>query len=167
MDVFSPPTPRFRTAPTPFRYASIPAPYKSLSVRQPWASLIASGMKTIEARSWYTTYRGELLLCASARPKTWGLPTGVAICLVDVVDCRTMTEADEAHAGCLCDGGDGVPLYAWVLERIRPVEPVPVKGRLSFFEVPRELIVCTSSHDRSLAKFQNDFTQAGWPRVAI
>jgi hypothetical protein len=35
---------------------SLPA----LSVRQPWASMIISGMKTVELRSWPTNYRGWL-----------------------------------------------------------------------------------------------------------
>jgi hypothetical protein len=35
---------------------SLPA----LSIRQPWASMIISGMKTIELRSWQTTHRGWL-----------------------------------------------------------------------------------------------------------
>lgn len=37
---------------------------KALSVRQPWAWAIVSGHKTIENRSWQTTYRGPLLIHA-------------------------------------------------------------------------------------------------------
>ena len=37
---------------------------KALSLWQPWASLIALGVKTIETRSWSTTYRGPLLIHA-------------------------------------------------------------------------------------------------------
>jgi hypothetical protein len=33
---------------------------QTLSIRQPWASMIISGMKTIELRSWQTSYRGWL-----------------------------------------------------------------------------------------------------------
>lgn len=39
---------------------------KCLSVRQPWASIIASGYKRYEFRTWATAYRGPLLICASA-----------------------------------------------------------------------------------------------------
>ena len=35
-----------------------------LTVRQPFASLIALGVKTIEARSWSTDYRGPLIIQA-------------------------------------------------------------------------------------------------------
>ncbi len=37
---------------------------KALSLWEPWASLIRTGAKTIETRSWPTNYRGKLLLCA-------------------------------------------------------------------------------------------------------
>jgi hypothetical protein len=39
---------------------------KALSLLQPWASLVIMGAKTIETRSWQTTYRGELLIHASS-----------------------------------------------------------------------------------------------------
>jgi hypothetical protein len=37
---------------------------KALTVRQPWASLIACGAKTIETRSWRTSYRGPIAIHA-------------------------------------------------------------------------------------------------------
>ena len=44
---------------------------KTLSIRQPFASLICRGIKTIENRSWDTTYRGRLLIHASGKPLAW------------------------------------------------------------------------------------------------
>ena len=44
---------------------------KTLSIRQPFASLICRGIKTIENRSWDTTYRGQLLIHASGKPLAW------------------------------------------------------------------------------------------------
>jgi hypothetical protein len=41
---------------------------KALTLYQPWASLVAAGAKTIETRSWSTTYRGRLAIHAGARP---------------------------------------------------------------------------------------------------
>jgi hypothetical protein len=38
---------------------------KAISLWQPWASLIATGAKTIETRSWETKYRGPLVICAA------------------------------------------------------------------------------------------------------
>lgn len=40
---------------------------KALSLWQPYASLIAIGAKTIETRSWATSYRGPLMILASKR----------------------------------------------------------------------------------------------------
>ena len=35
---------------------------KVITVRQPWATLLATGKKRIETRSWKTKYRGELYI---------------------------------------------------------------------------------------------------------
>jgi len=109
--------------------------YKALSVKQPWASLIATGEKTIETRTWPTSYRGELLICSSAKPRIAGKPAGVTMCLCRLVACRPMTWRDEQAACCERYAG----AYAWVLADIRPVEHVPVKGRLGIFEIEVEV----------------------------
>jgi len=92
--------------------------YKALSVKQPWASRIADGSKRIEYRSWQTHYRGDLLICATARPVIAGLPRGVALCLVDLLDCY------ENENG-----------WSWRLGNVRLIRPFPVKGRLRLYEV--------------------------------
>lgn len=43
---------------------------KSISLHEPWASLIRTGAKTWETRSWKTNYRGPLLICAAKKPLT-------------------------------------------------------------------------------------------------
>jgi hypothetical protein len=43
---------------------------KALSLWQPWASLIAVEAKKYETRSWETSYRGPLLICAAKR-RVW------------------------------------------------------------------------------------------------
>lgn len=40
---------------------------KTLTLHQPWASLVALGVKTIETRSWSTSYRGPLAIHAGLR----------------------------------------------------------------------------------------------------
>ena len=40
---------------------------KAFSLWQPWASAIAAGLKTIETRSWGTSYRGPLAIHAAKR----------------------------------------------------------------------------------------------------
>lgn len=46
---------------------------KALSIKQPWASLIIEGLKDIENRSWKTSFRGTVLVHATA--KTAGIPS--------------------------------------------------------------------------------------------
>lgn len=111
---------------------------KALTVRQPWASLIAQGKKTIEIRSWSTKYRGRLLITASAK-KCNGLPTGCTICTVDLLDCRPLTPADLA-AACMQDM-DPAGLYAWVLDNPTPLQNQPIKGRLSIWTAPPDLVI--------------------------
>jgi len=110
--------------------------YHALAVRQPYASLIAVGKKTVEVRSRRWKYRGPVIICASARPAKLPtskeghfLPAGVAIGLVDMVDCRPLVKADM-WAACLqadftfqeLDGS-----FAWVLANPREIEPIPGK----------------------------------------
>lgn len=114
---------------------------KALSVMNPWAQWIADGKKTIERRTWDTQYRGPLLICSS---KGWDrgaiTPTeardlkyryGVALCVVDLVDVRELTEDDTHHSLCAYEAG----CFAWVLKNPRPVAPIAVKGRLGLFDV--------------------------------
>lgn len=107
---------------------------KALSVKQPWANLIASGAKTVETRTWATPYRGDLLIVSSKAPAIE--PAGKALAIVELVDCRPMTRADEALAKCPFYPN----AYAWVLRRIRPLRPFPVQGGLGIYdtELPAE-----------------------------
>lgn len=113
---------------------------KALSVRQPHADRIALGLKTIEMRSKPTHHRGPLLICVSSQPRIEGRPHGVALCLVNVADCRPLRKDDEHSTG--------VPYapnhYAWVIDKVVPLEsigikPFPVKGALGFYNVDLDL----------------------------
>ncbi len=127
---------------------------KAISLKQPWATWVALGLKTIETRTWKTKHRGDLLICASKRvdkdavelavetgypPYEKGaFPTGIAVAIVTVVDCRVMMPADTASA--LCSPTPG--RYAWPLENIRPIYPFEVKGALSIFEINTDCVHC-------------------------
>ena len=114
---------------------------KALSVRQPWASLIASGRKSIELRSWSTKYRGHVVILAGSG--VWrGTghpigPRGVSLCIVDLVDVRAATEGD-ADAACIAPP----PAFgfAWVIANPREIRQVPVKGRLGLYSVDDALL---------------------------
>lgn len=118
---------------------------KALSVKQPWAGYITVDQKLIETRTWATNYRGEILICSSLKPDN-SIPfnlwpskkfstLGVAMCLVDLVDCVPLEPKHESFA--MCEAYDG---YAWILENIRPVKQIPIKGQLRIFNVPDEAI---------------------------
>jgi hypothetical protein len=115
---------------------------KAISIREPWASLIHSGKKTIETRTWKTNYRGPLLLCASKKPNQIEIVpglisqssviAGMAFATCNLVDIRPMTFEDQKPA---C-----VYIYdnanSWILEDIKPINPrFEVKGKLSLFDV--------------------------------
>jgi len=107
---------------------------KALSVRQPYANQILSGQKSIEVRSWPTRHRGELLIvsCAARRGNQYGGPYGVSLCVATLADCRPMTKRDETAAMSALPG-EGA--WAWVLTDVRPVEQIPVTGRLGIYEL--------------------------------
>lgn len=44
---------------------------KTLSVQQPYATLICSGVKTVENRTWTTNHRGKILIHASGDAWAW------------------------------------------------------------------------------------------------
>lgn len=129
---------------------------KAITIKQPWASLIVSGLKDIENRTWKTNFRGRVLIHAAKTPvkdgwsalnkeqldkvsgyedKLYGsnedLPNGAIIGSVDVVDCV------KNHPSPWAIEGD----YNWVLAN--PVmfpEPITgVKGKLSFWDYDGEL----------------------------
>ena len=121
---------------------------KALSVKQPWASLIASGKKTIETRTWRTFYRGPLLIVASRKPiislgpggvhligMVAGhkvLPSGVAVCRCELINVRPKKKDDDEVAAC-CGFYDGA--YAWVLGDIRITHHFMVRGKPGLYDV--------------------------------
>ena len=104
---------------------------RALSVRQPYADLLVQGKKTMEVRSYQTRHRGPLLICSTARPVLDGHALGHAIGIVEVVGCRLM-EPSDAAAAC-ADYQPGA--YVWIVEQGRAIEPFPVKGRQTQFEI--------------------------------
>ena len=102
---------------------------KAISLKQPWANLVACGYKTLETRTWTTSYRGELLICSSASGEIE--PTGCALALVNLVDCREMEDGD-AEAACILRYPEA---KVFVLEDIRLLQPFPVRGSLNIYDL--------------------------------
>lgn len=120
----------------------------AITLRQPYASLVASGVKQIETRSWSTRHRGPLAIHAAlctmdveAALKCFrrsNLPRGRIVCIVELVDCREMTEdfikgvpPEEFAVGLYQPGR-----WAWMFsETIRVFDPpVPARGALRIWE---------------------------------
>jgi hypothetical protein len=121
---------------------------KALAVREPWATLIASGRKTIEVRTWRTNYRGPLVIVASGKVERevcerFGVtpqPSTLAA-LVDLVDVRRL-RARDARAACM----PPIPpwrdeFFAWILTRPRAlVRRSFTRSRLMTFEISARLV---------------------------
>jgi len=113
---------------------------KALSLTQPYANFIWRGLKTIETRTWKTNFRGTLLICSTKAKvlNTKGCviePRGMALCVVDVIDCRRMERKDEEQA-CILWRDD---LWMWPLVKIRRIKPFPVKGQQRIFNIDCEV----------------------------
>lgn len=96
---------------------------KALSLRADYAFDVLLGQKTTEYRSWNTNYRGDLLICSTAR-KIKGCIEGHALCVVKIIDVFKFSDNT----------------YAWKLEYMNPIKPFKVKGQQRMFNVDDKLI---------------------------
>lgn len=134
-----------------------------LSLMQPWATLVVSGAKRCETRTWQTAHRGPLAIHASRRfPESArllclqepfrsalmragfrqpaDLPMGVVLGAVEMLDCLPVPEvaarlADDPIE--LAFGDYQLGRWVWQFADPRPlVFPLPATGRLGLFTVP-------------------------------
>jgi activating signal cointegrator 1 len=138
---------------------------KALSLTQPWASLIVTGAKQIETRSWFTSYRGQLLIHAAKGFPRWAketadeedfrnglngltwqqLPTSAILCRVELMACVKTTEVDKLRTAGIVPqiqelkfGDYAEGRWAWGLRLIEVfAEPIPAKGALGLWEFNR------------------------------
>lgn len=139
---------------------------KVISIKEPFATLITNGTKKIETRSWKTNYRGELFIHASRKnlakefltnefvvnlTKNMDMNYGNIICKCNLVDCIYMDEKfinyikqNPIEYNC---GEYKIGRYAWVMEDVEPIYPIPAKGQLNIwnFDGEYELINKTRS----------------------
>ena len=126
---------------------------KALSIRQPWAELILQGRKTIELRTWQTHYRGRIAIHASQTVReeacvAYGLDPARVIrgALVGTVELVDILALDEAAWEVLRDQHLLLrdfpgPMFGWRLKNPQHLpQPIPVRGRMSLFNVPDEVI---------------------------
>lgn len=129
---------------------------KIISIRQPWASLIVTGLKDVENRTWSTRYRGPILIHASQRadsiasdemerrfdvgpppaPPLLGGIVGVA----EIVDCVQL-HPSKWYAGEYVDRhGERKNHWALVLKNARTLTFVACKGQLGIRAAPLALL---------------------------
>lgn len=110
---------------------------KALSIHPYYASAIVTGEKTVECRTWKTNYRGDIVICSTAK-KIKGTIPAHALAVVRLADVVPFQRKHLKPA--LMTPADYEPnLYAWLLEDVRIIKPVPVKGKLSLWEYTGEI----------------------------
>lgn len=121
---------------------------KAITITEPWASMIAKGFKKIETRSWPTSYRGKIAIHAGkGKPnRDWvgnvpemmnlidnDIHPGCIIAYADLIGCEKMTKemidnVKKNHAEYI-SGIYEPGRYAFILDNIQPVTPIPTKGK--------------------------------------
>lgn len=119
-----------------------------LSIRQPWISLILSGQKSIEVRSWSTKYRGTLWLhaarfldkdlCHVFGIRSEDVERGVVIGRCQLRQCieftsRSWSELRHQH---LNAGPIESKKFGWYLSDVQAVRPIPFAGKLGLMKLP-------------------------------
>ena len=142
---------------------------KTITIKQPWADLICSGLKDVENRTWPTKFRGRVLVHAAKKPVKDGMMAlspiqieastdwfvnsklipdfGSIIGSVEIVDCvinHSSIWAEKTHYHQTNESNpdyeDDLVIYNWVLANpILFPEPIPAKGKLSFWDYPNIL----------------------------
>jgi len=144
---------------------------KTITIKQPWSSLVVEGIKDVENRTCKTNFRGRVLVHAAAKPANIKYEIegqasikeiqmfsalgraeeddlfGCIIGSVEIVDCvinHPSIWAEKSYR--IYDGvnnNDYQIIYNWVLANpIKFPEPIPCKGKLSFWESECEILIC-------------------------
>jgi predicted transcriptional regulator len=119
---------------------------KALSLKQPWAELILLGKKTIETRTWNTTFRGRFLIHASLNVdkgamERFGFSTLPLGCVVGEAELVSVKEyanekdwLEDADKHCAGSIKFDRKRYGYLLKNVKRVKPKPCKGRLGFWD---------------------------------
>lgn len=112
---------------------------KALSIHPYYASAIVTGNKSIECRSWKTDYRGDLLICSTAKKYHDTIPSHA----LGVVTLKDIIPFEKKHLKpALMLPQDYAPnMYAWILEYNRIIKPIPVKGKLSLWNFENDDLI--------------------------
>lgn len=127
--------------------------YTALTVRQPYAQALLTpayvdddgvcyAEKSIEVRSRNIKYRGDIMICSSAKPVIPGYASGATIGLVELYDVKPISEFTDEDWENTCIPVNQRPQngYGWLMRKPRPVVEMPVKGQLNVYTliVPKD-----------------------------
>ena len=144
---------------------------KALSIHPYYALAITEGRKTIECRTWNTSYRGDILIHATAKKWKHTIPSH-ALCVAELVNVRPFTRKDLDDALLTpYDYSDG--LFAWELDNIRYIKPIPLKGKLGLWEyngdieyIPEEeWVIPDTATDEEADEFSRKFVEKYWASI--
>lgn len=140
----------------------------AITLWQPWASLVAIGAKRYETRSWFTPYRGALLIHAAKKldednahefvdnkpisaalylagyRQVGDVPRGAFVCLCDLTDCvptERISERTDPEFMLEKHFGDYSPgRFAWKLENLIRLDPIHARGYQQLWNPPQEIV---------------------------
>lgn len=128
---------------------------KALSVHPSFAMNFFCGKKTVECRTWSTDYRGDVLIC-STNKKIKGTIPGHALCVMRLVDIVPF-EKKHLKDACMYPEEFQPGCYAWIMDNLRFVRPVPVKGKLSLWEYNEPVEIFTEEQLNAKPENDDDF----------
>jgi hypothetical protein len=123
--------------------------WRALTVKNPYAMQLVTAAfedgvfvfaeKSIEVRSKYTNYRGDLLICSSKNPDLPGYENGVTLGLVELYDIKPVSEFtpfDWAQTRIPPEKRKAITKgYGWLMRNPRRVIEFSVKGQLGIYNL--------------------------------
>lgn len=137
--------------------------FKCLTVKQPYAALLMRVVgrdkdgnffadKRIEVRSRNIKFRGDILICSSAKSvdKLGLYPAGVTCGFVELYDTKPVEEftLEDWAATCIPEGERPKSGWGWLVRNPRRVVEMPIKGQLGLYNliVPKGDITIYPQH---------------------
>lgn len=126
---------------------------RALCVKQPYADLLTRvvfrdkdgeyhASKTIEVRTRNTNYRGDLLICSSAKPVLDYHESGVTCGFVELYDVKPVEEftPEDWKQTCIPENERPRKGFGWLMRNPRRVVEMPIKGQLGLYNliVPKD-----------------------------
>lgn len=131
---------------------------KALTILQPYPALIClpevdTRHKRVENRGWYTEHRGALAIHAGKsrkllEPEDEGLQMefGAVVAIADLVDIFHISALNLRQPKIFerypwLEGHQHVfGPQCWVLQNVRPIEPIPYVGKQGLWDIPDSLL---------------------------